>query len=101
MHDEPVDSLRTQTEGTAAKLLCSVHQLLSSGGVYVVVSFRSADLLLPLLSCASLAWKVTHATLPMSTGEPASICTISKRDNGSQCQEEAVSKHVEQILDWW
>jgi len=89
------------TEGTATKLLCSVDQLLSSGGLYVVVSFRSADLLLPLLSCASLAWNVTHEPLPMSNGDPASICTISRRGDGGPCQEEVVSKHVDQILDWW
>merc|ERR1719440_2272105 len=92
-------------EQDAARLLHTVRTwLLAPDGVYVVISFRRAELLVPMLSCPDLGWEVTHASLQLADGEkPASVCTMRcRRDVPPTAVDVAtVEQHVQQIVDQW
>ena len=83
-------------------MLCNVARLLAPCGVYVVISFRRRELLLPLLTSAELPWHVEHELLPMKSGSPASICFLHKHAGG-EClaQPQAVARHMQNVVDWW
>ena len=103
------------TEDEAAPLLCNVARLLSGGGVYVVVSFRKRELLVPLLSCEALPWTVEHVPLlPASgVGAPSSVCIMRKRLAASEdgdggggggslpSARAVVAEHLQAVSDWW
>ena len=88
-------------EQDAARLLYNVRtSLLAPEGVYVVVSFRKPDLLVPLLSL--LDWEVVHAPLPLSDREqPASVCTMRRAANGAPPTFDALSLRTGELLDQW
>ena len=91
------------TEDTVAALLCTVHGILSAGGVYVAISFRPAALLLPLLSCAELQMEppeLVHITA--RAGEDATLCRLRKRATATKPPQLApVAAATGAVLDWW
>ena len=93
------------TEDEASRLLCNVARMLSSGGVYVVISFRKRELLVPLLTCDQLPWTVEHRPLLPATGlgSPSSICIMRKcaSAGGMPPSVDVVSAHLQAIQDQW
>lgn len=95
-------------EDDAARLLACVDWMLADQAVYAVVSFRKPELLLPLLSCSAIGWKVSHEYIRIpGRSEPASCCIVRKNRPGAVCEavtSDAVNAllcHTQEVLDRW
>jgi hypothetical protein len=93
------------TEDIAAQMLCNVARMLADGGVYIVISFRKPDLLVPMLSCAEFPWAVEHEPLSsLAGGVHSSICVMRvdwRNGVGRPPSCEAVRQHLQTTVDWW
>jgi len=93
-------------EHDAARLLCNVRSwLLSPRGVYVVVSFRKPELLVPVLSCPELGWEVRHTALRLpGVEQQASVCVMRRAEaaaGGRPPDEAVVGRHIGAVVDRW
>jgi len=89
-------------EDTVAQLLLAVRRVLAAGGVYVAISFRSAELLRPLLTCDELGMEPPELEpIVALQGEDATLCRLRTRHDGGGADAEAVAAHVQRVTDWW
>lgn len=89
-------------EDTVAQLLLAVRRVLAAGGVYVAISFRSAELLRPLLTCDELGMEPPELEpIVALRGEDATLCRLRTRHEGGGADAEAVAGHVQRVMDWW
>lgn len=66
-------------EHTAADLLAKIARVLSSEGIYAVISFRSEPLLRRLFDCRYLPFgPLEHVELRAQSGEPASLYRVRR-----------------------
>jgi SAM-dependent methyltransferase len=96
-------------EHDAARLLRNVWRALAPGGVYLIVSFRSRDLLLPILSAPQLPWAAAPDAraldLASASGRVATVVTLRKPAEAGEAAEppdvDALHAHVSAVLDAW
>ena len=90
-------------EHTAADLLAKIARVLSSEGIYAVISFRSEPLLRRLFDCRYLPFgPLEHVELRAQSGEPASLYRV-RRLAGHAAENDlaALQRHVDDVTDWW
>ena len=87
----------------AAELLVTIARVLSSAGVYVIVSFRKERLLRKLLECEELPFEpLEHVELPATTGDSASFCRVRKRVGAAtEIYLAALRANIDHVTDWW